>query len=97
MGTAAGAAAWNVVTGVDLSARLFSTTDEIFWGWGQETEWEVVSGVGREWVWVGIQVRFDTAQHGSGMFGIKVRGKGVVMSLLQIMGTSCALTELLDC
>lgn len=42
---AAAAAAWNVVTGVELSARLFSTTDEIFWGWGQETEWEVVSGV----------------------------------------------------
>ena len=53
-------------------ARLLSTRDPIFWGWGHETEWEVVSGVGREWVWVGVQVRFD--RPGGGMFGIKVRG-----------------------
>lgn len=89
---AAAAAAWNVVTWVELSARLFSTTDEIFWGWGQETEWEVVSGVGREWVSVRVQMRFEGAGHRRGMFGIKV----VVISQLQILGTSCGLTELLD-
>ena len=85
------------MAGVELLARLFSTTDLIFWGWGQETEWEVVSGVGREWVWVVIQVRFDRAEHGSRMFGIKVRGRGAVMSQLHILGTSCGLCELLEC
>ena len=50
--------------------------------------------MGREWLWVGVQVRFDRAGHGRGMFGIKVGG--AVMSQLQILGTSCALTELLD-
>ena len=41
MGAVAAAAAWNVVAGVELSARLFSTMDPICWGWGRETEWEV--------------------------------------------------------
>ena len=61
---AAAAAAWNVVAGVELSARLLSTRDPIFCGWGQETEWEVVSGVGSKLVWVGVQVRFDRADRG---------------------------------
>ena len=61
---AVAAAAWNVVTGVELLARLLSTRDPIFWGWGHETEWEVVSGVGRKLVWVGVQVRFDRADRG---------------------------------
>ena len=71
---AAAAAAWHVVAGVELSARLLSTRDPIFCGWGQETEWEVVSGVGRERVWVGVQVRFERAARGRGMFGIKDAG-----------------------
>lgn len=39
----------NVVTWVELSARLFSTTDEIFWD-GVRALWVVVLGWGREWV-----------------------------------------------
>lgn len=48
---------------------------------------------GREWeVSVRVQMRFEGAGHRRGMFGIKV----VVISQLQILGTSCGLTELLD-
>ena len=41
---------------------------------GLEIEWKVVSGVGRERVWVGVQVRFERAARGRGMFGIKDAG-----------------------
>ena len=80
------------MAGVELLPRIFSTTDLIFWRMGQETEWEVVSGVGREWVSVRVQMRFDGAGHGRGMFEIKV----AVISQLQILGKSCGLTQLMD-
>ena len=76
MGAVAAAAAWNVVAGVELLAgssvlRIRSAGD----GVGRQSgRW--VSGVGRDWLWVGVQVRFDRAGHGRGMFGIKVGGGG---------------------